>query len=74
MAHQADQGLRVTVSVGDLVRVRLANYVEVGIGIVVDEDPSDLSPTYYLVSVAGNTPDWYHEDEVFEVIKQPVKE
>ena len=73
MAHQADQGLRVTVSVGDLVRVRFANYVEAGTGIVIDVDPSDLSPTYYLVSVAGNTPSWYHEDEVFEVMKQPVK-
>ncbi len=40
------------------------------IGLVVDVDPSDEAPTFYLISVSGQSPDWYHEDEVFDV---PVK-
>lgn len=40
------------------------------IGLVVDVDPSDEAPTFYLISVSGQPPEWYHEDEVFNM---PVK-
>jgi hypothetical protein len=52
---------------GDLVRVQMASYIESGVGLVVDVDPASDGPTYYLISVGGQTPDWYHEDEVFAV-------
>lgn len=52
---------------GDLVRVRDASGVEFSTGIVLDADPSEDAPTYYMVSVAGRQPDWYHEDEVYPI-------
>lgn len=49
----------------DLVRVVSEDRASLTVGIVLDVDPSDDAPTYYLVSVAGQPPEWYHEDEVF---------
>lgn len=57
---------------GDLVRTRSTDGEMLEVGIVVDVDPSEAAPTYYLISVCGRTPDWYHEDEVFSVPQQPV--
>lgn len=59
----------------DLVRVVSEDRARLTVGIVLDVDPSEDAPTYYLVSVAGQPPEWYLEDEVFSVQEiQPVKE
>jgi hypothetical protein len=58
---------QVVFSESDLVRVRDVSGVEFSAGIILDTDPSQDAPTYYLISVAGRQPDWYHEDEVYPV-------
>lgn len=61
----------MTFDEGDLVRVRHDEWGRWGrkliLGIVIDIDPSEDAPTYYLVSLGGKTPDWYHEDEVYSL-------
>jgi len=53
---------------GDLVRVRHVLWGRrLILGIVIDVDPAESAPSYYLISVEGNSPDWYHEDEVYSV-------
>lgn len=58
----------MTFDEGDLVRVRHDEWGRrLILGIVIDIDPSEDAPTYYLVSLEGKTPDWYHEDEVYSL-------
>ena len=58
----------MTFEEGDLVRVRHVTWGRrLILGIVIDVDPSESAPTFYLISVDGKTPDWYHEDEVYSV-------
>lgn len=55
-------------SSGDLVRVRHVGWGRrMILGIVIEVDPSENSPTYYLISAEGKSPDWYHEDEVYSL-------
>lgn len=57
---------------GDLVCVRpyreFAGFGEnFSLGLVIDVDPSESAPTYYLISIPGSESDWYHEDSVFSM-------
>lgn len=60
---------------GDLVHVNFYSrdgehnqyYKNFSLGLIIDVDPSEEAPTYYLISVPGSEPDWYHEDEVFGI-------
>lgn len=57
---------------GDLVCIRpyrgLEDFGEnFSLGLVIDVDPSESAPTYYLISIPRSEPDWYHEDSVFSM-------
>lgn len=61
---------------GDLVRVNsYYKYSDLekgfSLGLVLDVDPSEDGPTYYLLSVPGSEPDWYHEDSIFSMQQVP---
>lgn len=50
---------------GDLVYVRPALDHSFALGIVIDVDPAEEAPTYYLIYISGREPDWYIDNEVF---------